>query len=102
MFPASEPRRPRIRIGPESGTAMRFVNTPTMETSSKVAATMGDVAICAARETEMRFDSWAGGLFSGLSKVRTRRVQGFGEEKYPEDGGHGELEACAVDELWVV
>src|SRR5919112_6467957 len=73
MFPATEPRRPRIRIGPESGTATRLVNTPTMETSSKVAATMGDVAIWAARETEMRFDSCLGGLFSGLSKGRSSR-----------------------------
>ena len=60
MFPAREPRKPRIRIGPDSGTAMRLVNTPTMETSSKVAATMGDVASWAATETEMRFDTCAG------------------------------------------
>ena len=30
------------------------------------------------------------------------RFKGFGEEQNPEDGGHGELEACAVDELRVV
>src|SRR5215217_9679439 len=78
MFPANEPRRPRIKIGPDSGTAMRLVNTPTMETWSKVAATMGDVASWAARETEMRFDSCVGGLFSGLNKVRsTRDIRGL-------------------------
>jgi hypothetical protein len=52
---------------------VRFVNTPTIETCSKEAATMGDVVICAPGETQMRFDSCLGGLFSGLSKVCSRR-----------------------------
>jgi Uma2 family endonuclease len=82
---------------------MRFVNTPTTETWSKVAATMGDVASWAARETETRFDSCAGGPLKGPEQRSLyERFQGFGEEQNPEGGGHGELEACAVDELWVV
>jgi hypothetical protein len=31
-------------MGPEIGTAIRFVSTPTVETSSNVAATIGAVA----------------------------------------------------------
>ena len=83
MFPATEPKRPRIKIGPESGTAMRLVNTPTTETCSKVAATMGDVASWAARETEMRFDTLRRRV-SGLSKMRSRRdFRGSEQQKPP-------------------
>src|SRR5919112_1449998 len=72
-------------MGPDIGTAMRFVNTPTRETWSKVAATMGEVAIWAARETEMRFDSCAGGFFSGLNKVRsTRDFRGLVRSRMPK------------------
>jgi len=42
-LPSREPRRPRVRMGPEIGTAMWFVRTPTVETSSKVAVTIGAV-----------------------------------------------------------
>jgi hypothetical protein len=40
---ATLPSRPRVRMGPEIGTAIRFVRTPTVGTSSKVAATIGAV-----------------------------------------------------------
>ena len=73
-MPAKEARRPRIRMGPERGTATRFVSTPTRETWSKVAATMGEVAIWAPRETEIRFESCRGGLAKGLSNVRSMKV----------------------------
>ena len=38
MFPNMQPRSPRVRIGPESGTAMRLVSTPITEFWSKLAA----------------------------------------------------------------
>src|SRR5918994_4257987 len=85
MLPAREPRRPRIRMGPESGTATRFVSTPTREIRSKVAATMGDVAIWAARETEIRFDSCRGGFAKGLSRgCSTRDFRGFVRSSIPK------------------
>ena len=64
---------------------MRFVNTPTTETWSKVAATMGEVASWAARETEMRFESCTGGLFRGLSNdLSTRDFRGLVRSRIPK------------------
>ena len=60
-MPSKEPRRLRVRMGPETGTAIRFVRTPTVETSSKVAATMGAVDTWAARDTEIRSETARGG-----------------------------------------
>ena len=74
-----------MRMGPESGTATRFVSTPTRETWSKVAATMGEVAIWAARETEIRLESWPGGLAKGLSRVRSiKDFRGFVRRSIPK------------------
>jgi hypothetical protein len=44
-LPARVPRRPRVRIGPESGTPTRMVTTPITEPSSKFVAAIGVVAI---------------------------------------------------------
>jgi hypothetical protein len=48
-LPARVPRRPKVRIGPEIGTATRLVRTPITETWSKLVAMMGVVPIWAAR-----------------------------------------------------
>src|SRR5215218_589978 len=84
-LPNTEPRSPRVRIGPDSGTARRFVRTPITATSSKLAATIGVVAVCAARETEIRFESVSGGFLKGLSNVRsTRDFNGFLSSTMPK------------------
>src|SRR5919112_6386188 len=85
MLPVRAPRRPRMRIGPEIGTAMRLVSTPTRETWSKVAATTGEVATWAARETAMRLEIWPGGLANGLRRVRsTRDFRGLVRRRIPK------------------
>ena len=58
-----------MRIGPESDTAMRLVTTPMTDTSSKLAAMMGVVAIWAASETANRVESSSGGFPKGRSTV---------------------------------
>ena len=80
-----EPRRPRVRMGPEIGTAIRFVRTPTVETSPKVAAMIGVVETWAARETEIRLDTLRGGSSTGLSTVlSTRAFRGSRSTRMPK------------------
>jgi hypothetical protein len=67
-------RRPRVSMGPEIGTAIRFVRTPTVETSSKVAATIGAVDTWAARGTEIRLEIARGGSSNGRSTVSSTSV----------------------------
>gem|GEM_PF-5799057 len=75
---------PSASIGPESGTATRFVNTPTTDTSSKEAAMIGAVAICAASEIERRFDTTSGGFPNGRRIVFSRSfLSGFRRKRIP-------------------
>jgi hypothetical protein len=84
-LPARVPRRPRVRIGPESGTATRLVSTPITETSSKLVAMIGVVAIWAARETAKRFESRSGGLWNGRRTVCfTSAWRGFLRRRMPK------------------
>jgi hypothetical protein len=84
-LPSMEPRSPRVRIGPESGTATRLVSTPITETSSKAAATIGAVAIWAESETERRFEICSGGFLKGLRRVlSTRDFKGFLSKSMPK------------------
>ncbi|HEX5914235.1 MAG TPA: hypothetical protein VFY54_14005 [Rubrobacter sp.] len=74
-----------MRIGPESGTARRLVRTPITDTSPKLAATIGVVALCAARETESSFERACGGFAKGLSSDRsTRAFRGFLRSSMPK------------------
>ena len=76
-MPAREPRSPKVRIGPERGTAIRLVSTPIIETSSKLAATMGVVAIWAARETASRSEITSGCYFFKCLMSRILSMRAF-------------------------
>jgi hypothetical protein len=100
-------------MGPGIGTAMRFVSTPTVETPSKVAATMGAVETWAvgtwavetwaAREAEIRLEAAWGGSSNDRSNVlSTSEFNGSLSEKDAEDGGDGELKSGAGDEERIV
>jgi len=63
---------------------MRLVRAPITETSSKLAATIGAVAIWAAREAESRLETGSGFL-KGLSRApSTRDLRGFLSSKMPK------------------
>ena len=92
-----------MRIGPESGTARRLVRTPITDTSPKLAATIGVVALCAARETESSFERACGGFAEGSEqRPLYESLQRLSKEQYAEDRRDGELEAGVVDEEGVV
>jgi hypothetical protein len=61
------------------------VRTPITDTSSKLAATIGVVAACAASETARRFETGSGCPLRGSRSVRsTRDFSGFLSSRMPK------------------
>ena len=84
-MPASTPRRPKVSIGAESGTAMRLVTAPITEASPKLEAIIGAVAIWAAKEPAKRFESSSGDFSTGRKIVReTNACRGLLRSRMPK------------------